>query len=173
MQRLKRLLLSLGMLMWFVASGITGSAFAHDVQNSEVRAVFGENDRYGSVEVWQTMPLEIAYGAARTSFEQNEAGALLGDGDVLEIMGPQLLIAATTGQCDLTKQAHRRVHKGTRLQMRFLFVCPQDERPTQMIFAWMANTPSNHFVVLEQKSGHGSPFKVIERGNPVFTFERF
>ncbi|MEP1143226.1 MAG: hypothetical protein ABJH52_05870 [Henriciella sp.] len=153
--------------------GIAGAAYAHDVQNSEIRLVFGEDDLHGSIEIWQTIPLETAYDVVRSSSEPQAVDAEFFDGDVLKIIGQQSLIQSATGPCDLTKQAHRRVDQhGERLQMRFLFTCPDGERPTQMTFAWMSQTPNSHFVVLEQNTGRGSPFKVIERGNPVIKFDR-
>lgn len=170
MRRLNHLL---GLLLGPMAFGVAGPAQAHDVQNSEVRVVFGEDNRKGSVEVWQTMSLETAYEAARTSSNQTDADADLEDSDVLEIFGPQLLIQTATGSCAIEKQAHRRVHHGTRLQMRFLFACAEDKRPTKMTLAWMSHTPAGHFAVLEQDSGQGSPFKVIEKGRPVIDFHSF
>lgn len=171
MQRLNRLGRLLSIVLSLMASGI---ANAHEVQRSEIRVVFGEDDREGSVEIWQTISLETAYGVARSGSEQREVDAVFVDGDILEIIGQQSLIQAAAGTCALTKQAHRRVdHHGASLQMRFVFDCPKGERPAQMSFYWMSKTPSGHFAVLEQNSGEGSPFKVIERGNPVIKFDRF
>lgn len=174
MQRLKARRRLRKVCVWLMAMGIAGAAHAHDVQNSEIRAVFGEDDRQGSLEIWQSIPLETAYGVARSSAELHADEAEISDGDVLKFIGQASLIQSATGPCDLTKQAHRRIdHHGARLQMRFLFTCPEGERPTQMTFAWMSQTPSSHFAVLEQNTGQGSPFKVIERANPIVTFERF
>ena len=136
MQRLKVRRRLRGVCMWLMALGIAGAAHAHDVQNSEIRAVFGEDDRQGSLEIWQSIPLETAYGVARSSVELRTGEAEISDGDVLKIFGQTSLIQTATGPCDLTKQAHRRIdHHGARLQMRFLFTCPEGERPTQMTFA--------------------------------------
>jgi hypothetical protein len=153
---------------------VSNIAYAHDVQNSEIRVVFGEDGHEGSVEIWQTILIETAYGVARSGFDQRDVDAALVDDDILEIIGLHSRVQAATGPCSLMKQAHRRVdHHGVRLQMRFLYHCPKGEPAEHITFYWMSKTPSNHFAVLEQNSGEGSPFKVIERGNPVFKFNRY
>lgn len=171
MQRIKKFGHILGLLLSLSASGVS---YAHDVQNSEIRVVLGEDDHKGSVEVWQTIPLETADAVARSVSDQREVGPELADDYILEIIGQQLLVHAVNRPCTLTKQAHRRVeYHGERLQTRFLFECPENERPSELIFLWMSEAPSSHFAVVEQNSGEGSPFKVIERGNPVIKFDRF
>lgn len=132
-------------------------AAAHEVSASRVKVVLGD----GALEVWQTTPHVTAFNvAARLS----ETGVSIEtDRQVLTSMAEGWQVSSKEGVCRLAQQAHRRVHYTTQLQLRYLFICPNNARPRQISMSWLMETSVDHFTVFELETSTGVETKILER----------
>ena len=137
-----RLIAGVAALVWALPIG------AHEVSASTVK-VFAEGTR---LEVQQTTPFKTAYEIAhrlRGNGPVDAAATPHPDGAALVGIALGWSVTSEAGVCPLERQAHRRTHRETQLQMRYLFVCAADATPERIALPWLMQAPEDHFIILE------------------------
>lgn len=142
-------------------------AHAHEVSASDVKVVI-ENE---AVEVWQTTPYLTAYAAAEKLSDGGHQVDLENDEDVLAIIGTGWSVTSDVGNCEIVRQAHRRIHHDTQLQFRYLFSCSTGAVPSLISMPWFTKTQANHFVLFELETDRGPRTKIIEHGNETVSLK--
>ena len=135
------------------------SASAHEVSASNVK-VYQDGH---SIEVWQTTPYKVAHGIAGAL--SDEAPESERDAAALKAIALGWQVISSTGECVLSRQASRRIHHDTQLQMRYLYHCQKDAEPKHISMPWLKETPKSHFVFLDIDTPKGRRNRVIERDN--------
>ena len=134
------------------------SAGAHEVSASTVKVV-AEGAR---LEVRQTTPYKTARRIASLLGERREHAdgkaeaipEVQSDEAALRGMALGWSVTSEAGGCRLERHAHRRTHRDTQLEMRYLFVCPDDARPERIALPWLMQAPEDHFVIFELTRRH-------------------
>ncbi len=140
------------------------SAAAHDVSASQVKVY----RKGASLEVWQTTPYKVAHGIDLKADAEVPDG-LSPDERALHAIAQGWAIESDKGPCALTKQAFRRVHHDTQLQLRLLFTCPEGASARLASMNWLTQTPPEHFVFYDTDSIKGMKRRVVERDQVTIT----
>ena len=166
--RMSCLLISLSAL----TGALAGKLYAHEVSASSVKVhIDGPN-----LEIWQTTPLITAQetGAALLSRGSPSlpTSADKTDSATLERLASGWRVEQARRSCHLQRQAHRRIHHDTQLQLRYLYRCKDEQGPVRLTLSWLEETPPDHFVLFEVRRGEERQTQVLQRNQNVLWIER-
>lgn len=140
-------------------SMVASAAKAHEVSASSVTV---HVDGF-KVEILQTTPLatatQVASSVAKTDLQPANRDV------ILAAIGQSWQITGTSAKCRLERQAYRSQHHDTELQLRFLFVCDETEKPQLLEATWLGQTPPDHFLIFTINADGQSKTVIFEHQN--------
>ncbi|MEM6708474.1 MAG: hypothetical protein AAF648_06785 [Pseudomonadota bacterium] len=151
----------------------TDTLRAHEVSASTVR-VFVDGQR---LELWQTTPLLTAQSLSErlsdtARFAADISADISADERALEAVVDHWTVESGTDPCSLKRQAHRRTHHDTQLQLRYLFTCVDAAAPLRLRMDWIDAAPPDHFVIFEVRRGEDRQTQILRRGQVAVQIER-
>ncbi|MEM6625988.1 MAG: hypothetical protein AAF719_04725 [Pseudomonadota bacterium] len=133
------------------------TALAHEVNASTVKiAIDGAR-----LEILQTTPLGAARSIAH-SLSGDKTDAADEEG-LLKAISKGWSVAAGAENCDLSRQAFRRVHHDQELQMRYLFECQSGSAPTTLSASWLEHASKDHFLIFTLSHRKNSKTVIFQR----------
>ena len=146
---------------------LSTTTLAHEVSASSVCVVI-DGER---LEIWQTTPrlTALAIGTAANPIRTDAGGSARTDGDALAAIARGWQVGTAAQLCQLRRQAHRRSHHETQLQLRYLYECAGSGAPIQLRLDWLSDTPSDHFVLFEVQRGVERQTRILQRNDRLVT----